>query len=666
MIHLQYLLLENFMNIELLELEFESNQVVIIHGDNGSGKTAMMSAIALALLGYRKGDSYRDFIKSGQESSHIILDILYRGEPLHFDIVINNNKNNTPLTRKLIFRGTTYVNSECSAFLESLDIEYLEHVMFLFQKDNSIVDLKSGERAKLFKKLFHFEFEEQVAELKARLADETQKQVEATIRLEEASKRTFEMSPLLPEINVEQELIRIAELDAIIAKASSFDENALAQVDEALRREKLKLSRYEAAAKQYKNDIDAKCKALEDFKKLTEPISVNMDSENLHAKLKKEEELYRELILKKKLLQSEYVQAKSQLDVSRTGICHACGNEIDEAHVRNLENKVEELAQRFTEIEIEEKSYVDSIASLTQSYTTAKNLEEKALEERRQYEYKKASLSDYATIIEQSKKLLDDVTLEIEACIKEIQRLEGEKENNSNAYRIIEQAAAAKIERELLQRKVDDANRIAIINSERKRQNQLLQEEAKKHDKELKALAASISETTTGIATLKKALEIFETDFPNFIILRTCSHVENYINDFVAKIFPYMRVKLSQNRGGIDFYYTITDDDEAGWLSVKMASGAQAAILSLAWRIAIAKLYGVTTLLLDEVDAEATDENSKYIYEFISTLTAFDQIILISHRKEALRTVAALADNVMCFEVDNGVYTRVADPEFLD
>lgn len=126
-----------------------------------------------------------------------------------------------------------------------------------------------------------------------------------------------------------------------------------------------------------------------------------------------------------------------------------------------------------------------------------------------------------------------------------------------------------------------------------------------------------------------------------------------------------MQVTLKPNRGGVEFYYTV-DYTTNRWLSVKMASGAQAAILSLAWRVAIAKLYGVTTILLDEIDADCTDENSKLLYEFVASLDMFHQIILISHRKEALRAVAALADNVTCYWVTSGGnYLEVADPDSI-
>lgn len=665
MVHLRSLSLENFMNIESLELEFHHNQVVMIHGDNGSGKTAMLSATALALLEYRKGDTYKDFIRVGQENSHVVLDVLYRGEPLNIDIIISNNKYDTPLTRRITYKNSTYVNSECTAFLKSLDIEYLEHVMFLFQKDNSIVDLKPGERAKLLKKLFRFEFEEQVQELKNRLAYEQQRQLEATIRLEEASKLKFEEQALLTPIDVSRELIEIQRLEAIIEKAASFDQKTLDTIQESLDREKSKLARYKALLKQHQADVADKIAAFEAFKNLKEPAIVEIISPEIAQAIKKDEENYRSIVLQRELLQSELKQLTSQLETSKTGVCYACGNTIGEEHVQTLEHKIAQVSKNLVSIEEKEKELKEIIIQKTAEYEARLAFEQKAQEARKDYDIQKATYSTYEISISQATKLIEGIAVEIDNCTKEIQRLEALREENKEAYVLLAEADKARKSKQELAKKVAEAQKIEIVNAEREQSNIAIRKQAAEHEKLLEELSNTVAEASTSVATLKKALDIFETEFPNFIILRTCSHVEAYINEFIRKIFPYMKVKLLQSRSGVDFFYTVNECEEA-WLPVKMASGAQSAILALAWRVAIAKLYGVSTLLLDEVDAEATDENSKYIYEFISSLTMFDQIIMISHRKEAIKTIANLADSVVCYEVENGVYNQVLDPEDLD
>ena len=134
------------MSIDCLDLEFSDTQITAITGQNGSGKSSLIYAIALALTGYRKGESYKDYIKTGKNSSKILLEILLKGVAASFDIEINGDKKKTgTLNRKVSYKGKTYLNSEFSQFIESEGLEELETLMFMFQGYHDIIDLKPAE-----------------------------------------------------------------------------------------------------------------------------------------------------------------------------------------------------------------------------------------------------------------------------------------------------------------------------------------------------------------------------------------------------------------------------------------------------------------------------------------------------------------------------------------
>ena len=91
MITLKTLHIENFMSIDCLDLEFSDNQITAITGQNGSGKSSLIYAIALALTGYKKGEPYKDYIKTGKESAKVTMEVFLKGLPAYFDIEINGN-----------------------------------------------------------------------------------------------------------------------------------------------------------------------------------------------------------------------------------------------------------------------------------------------------------------------------------------------------------------------------------------------------------------------------------------------------------------------------------------------------------------------------------------------------------------------------------------------
>ena len=186
MITLKTLHIENFMSIDCLDLEFSNNQITAITGQNGSGKSSLIYAVALALTGYKKGESYKDYIKTGRDFAKVILETSLKGFPAIFDIEVNGDKKKAgTLNRKVTYKGKTYLNSEFSQFIESEGLEELETLMFMFQGYHDIIDLKPSERANLLKKLFKFEFPEIVDGLKKDQEQYKRESLEQNAKIEE-------------------------------------------------------------------------------------------------------------------------------------------------------------------------------------------------------------------------------------------------------------------------------------------------------------------------------------------------------------------------------------------------------------------------------------------------------------------------------------------------
>ena len=176
-------------------------------------------------------------------------------------------------------------------------------------------------------------------------------------------------------------------------------------------------------------------------------------------------------------------------------------------------------------------------------------------------------------------------------------------------------------------------------------------------------MSSEINEKDAKIKNLKGCLDVFQRDFPNFIVLRACSQLEGYVNEFVHRVFPYMNVSLKQDRQGVQFFYKIKGQDRD--LSIKMASGAQKSVLTLAYKIAEAKLYGLDCIILDECDASLNDENSSMLYKFIAEINSFKQLIFVSHRKKAIKEVhESFKGNMRCYWVESGTYNEI-DPDCL-
>lgn len=673
MIQLVSLSLRNFMTLETLDMSFSPRESLMITGNNGSGKSTLFTAIALALIDYRKGDSYKDYVRRGCTEATLLLEARYKGHPITYDIKIVDAKYGNPMTKKITYLGTTYTNSECKVFAELHDMDYLEHTMFLFQNDSSIVDLKPAQRAHLLRKLFHFEFDDALASLKGSLDQYQLQKLSATARWEELLKRRFIPNRLVPELSRGEEasiLKKLKSLQLEINKISQYDPEVVKRVEGDIAITKQARLAAEKSMKDNTSwlevihtNLDHKSVLVKNYQETINsiPEDIHQQVQDINKKIQEATSQMTDAASDVKLCNQEVNTLKSQLDISSAGICHACGHTIEEGHICELTEKYEK-ALKGKELAVEALSsyrkFVDELRSKETELRRLATSRESSLSNKRSAEKEIDSLnadkSRAESLIEEKKTSLTYLNTRLEALLVE------DESHREVREQLAKQASLTK-DKESLEEVLALQQKNKIVNEERQNLNKKMKEEKENHDRVVRELSQQVNDLSSQYDITKKAISILETDFPNFIILKTCAQLELYINSFIQKVFPYMEVKLKPVRSGVEFYYTSASSDNE-WLSVKMASGAESAVLSLAWRVAIAKMYGVTTLLLDEVDAAASEENSQVIYEFIASLDTFKQIIFISHKKEAMRAIVSLMDSVTCYYVQDGEYMWIDEP----
>lgn len=660
MVKLHSISLTNFMNIEQLDLEFDDKTTVMIGGDIGEGKSTLVFALALALVGYRKGDSYRDYVKRGAGEARVSLYADLFGYPIYYDIHIYNREYGQPMEKTIRYRDKVYGNSECKLLMDELDVEYLEHVMFLYQNDSSIVDLKPAERAKLLKKLFHFEFEDQVTLLKRKLDDEQLQMHDASIRYEEANKRAFNIVKLLPSVSnedLEDWKISLANKRKELSSLEQFNEVFVKTFEKELKEAEGnyigRKSWYDKSSLQIqKKESEIETAKIEFANLVINCIDDNSEQlEQDLSSLKKEKDDKKQQLAV--TIHSLDVLEK-QLAVASTGVCHACGHEVDENHVNSLQqtcdetlNKKRELESKLTAINVRINEINANLKAIEDYYTAY----EKKTSLGGQIEFLSSQLDDLRVAFQESENALTFAKNKLDELENKASQIQSIKEG-------LQRRKSTESEILRLEARLEEALHNNSINEERVKTNMEIEHLREEHSALLSSLSTQYNNHSLQTDVLKKSLAVFETDFPNYIILKTCAQLESYINGFIQKVFPYMRVKLKPSRSGVEFYY-VSQSAEDDWLSVKMASGSQSAILSLAWRVALAKLYGVSTIILDEADASTPEDTAQIIYQFISELDTFDQIIFISHKRQAMKELSSLIDNVVCYYVQDGEYTVI-------
>ena len=660
------------MSISEQEIEFNEG-ITGITGENGSGKSSLLNAIGLCLTEYRAGDSLRDYVKAGELEAQIDLEGFYKGYPISYNVVINNRPYGNPLKRKVSYKGKVYENSDYSKFIKHENLENLEKVMFLFQGDTSLTSIKPSERATILKQLFNFNFEDQVNSLSDSISSAQEDKARIQGSLSAYRSRTFEKQSLSREVSEremaswEDEYLSLNHQLSTLKNINDSQTNSLKSKIKEMISEK---SRALSGETSLRESIRKNLKDISELESLIEksegievPKELPLKIEERNEVLKKLSEKASDANNKKSVCLYKVKELKAQIEISKKGYCHSCGQKIESSYVeelllqlKNEEMKAENIQEELRSIqkEIEETSQQQiSDEKTLENITSVIN---RAADAKKKLEEKRNSLH----VLEKS---LEEKKSSIELIEKQLSYLEETLKEQDDLLKKLEEKESLLKKSKELESKINNAKSVRVGNEVKRAQNERIEKEKKECDDQISKLSAEINEKDAKIKNLKGCLDVFQRDFPNFIVLRACSQLEGYVNEFVHRVFPYMNVSLKQDRQGVQFFYKIKGQDRD--LSIKMASGAQKSVLTLAYKIAEAKLYGLDCIILDECDASLNDENSSMLYKFIAEINSFKQLIFVSHRKKAIKEVhESFKGNMRCYWVESGVYNEI-DPDCL-
>lgn len=684
MVFIKTLTLSNFMCITEAQLDFSNNYVTILAGLPGQGKSAVIEAIALCFTERRRGDSYKDFIKRGETSSKIHLDAAIFGNPIVFDVELLDKKGSTPVNRTIVYENKTYTNSECSLLLESFDIEYLQHNMFSFQGEGSITGLRPAERAKLLKRVLSVEFISQVEQLDAEIEKAQIATNNSQIQLDLLKNRKFTYQPtktILSDHERSQLLISIEELKTHI---KNIEHEQLFQLENKQRLEVLRasyssltvrkashekeLKELEAHLIQIQKDVQEYNKQLLLLPKVEECQSqIEEDSDTLQIiqQLLREDQ-NRKIAYTDNLndLKVKKSKIQSHIESHKLGECPSCGQKTHPERIPSLEEELLQIDQSINEIksmlsDCEESIFnenkkinelTSTITSLNRDIKNSSDLSSRyssMLKTLRENEARSSvAVNNVIEAIKEEKRQLEEMSTQIAEMSKysfdatELERLK---------------LTLREHEKHLQD---DDINKnvnvsIALYN------DSILKEENENATK-INEIIAQQNTLLTNIGTYKEAKRILEVELPNYIIVKACSKLEYHINNFITSVMPGMVVRLFQSRSGVEFFYSPkgTPEDINDWISTKMSSGFERELLSVAWRVALARAYKLQILLLDEIDSAANPVSSERMYKELANISGFKQLIIISHKAEIVDVFQQETSNVALYLVNNGNFTQ--------
>ena len=681
MIKPKYIHIQNFNNITDAELDL-SSAVSLFVGDNGSGKTSVVDAIGLCLFEYKRSDTYADYIKSGKDNACIYFECEISNEPITFNITINKT-GSTALEREVNFQGKVYHNSEVSTLLESLNLKYFSDIFCSMQNGKDITRLSPTERVAYIQKLLAFSFGPQI-----KTTDDTIKQLTETIT--ELSATNAALSQTIQNLekqikplnnldnlysNIDEIKTKASQLQSyIVSKTAALRSNAaVAIVKDKINAEIValtnELTSKNTKAAEIKLANESRTKTVNKISEAKAIISeYEVKINNIETKLNSLDTQYaaQETIVQNK--SAEYYAAEAQLNVCKNNFdkvnhdkCPYCGQDIsadNKAHYKQELDNAEETTLKLQKDLSIEKDKLNTLsnekAGLLQEKMSLAALLNAQNNQLKSYETELVCIDNELT---QLKPLLENIN-SIEQLIKEKQdllKLENEKlleidnEEWNNSQKQLSEYNQI----------ITNYQRIVDENIHIQAANETLQ---KNIDLQRKALDENIEKYTLlsdDLAVYKEAKQIFEKKLPQFIIIKTCKKIQNKLNELVQTIFPNLYIRLFYSKKGIEFFYSTSGaiDEEAdkdSMLPIKQASGFEKAILSICFKSVLCEAYDIPFVILDEVDAAASEENSRRFFDIVINGGLFQQSIIISHKIDIQDTIKGMSDSISSYMVAEG------------
>jgi len=150
---------------------------------------------------------------------------------------------------------------------------------------------------------------------------------------------------------------------------------------------------------------------------------------------------------------------------------------------------------------------------------------------------------------------------------------------------------------------------------------------------------------------LTSSKDILNNDFSSYMVDKGAEFLKTKMNDFFRRTYGKYNITFQKDKGSIDFFFQDGDNKET---PCSMLSGYEKDVCATANRIALSSLQHLGFMIVDEIDAHASDSRSVELFDSILSEKQIGQIFVITHN-EASKEYFSNSQNCKIVEVTNGM-----------
>ena len=707
--------LKNFQSIRQAEFKFRKG-IICFTGDNGEGKSTVLHAITMLLFNSYDGN-LKDYITWGEKEFQISIDFSHEGvdytESLSYSLTKGSERTIVNNDTGQIFSGLACVTQ----LNKILDPSQASAAIVAMENQQNLVSTTPSQRREYLKKIYSLEFKEEIEKIaqdisraendiirlqtekdvleasqyplkeELELPDEKEYKgsVQAIQQIESQIQSLKEQVEKLDRLEIQRRDIT-SQLYMVEKKTSQAKESLsrLASENDSLEKDLHSLSEKDVS-KENRIKVEEEQKSYEltkqSYQQNIHKIQAELDGLPLPTRVSRR--AYEELLHRESELSYAYSAGEKKLKALAEGICPTCGREISSADLEAERESLQQIDQELSKVRQQKASEQKQIESLTdQNEKTQRRREQvrkdlddavhslSLLEESHkstldrlnllleqdklrleneisQKTQKLASNEDLIKVTEDSLASFERQNVEYEARLKEV---ESEIQKIEDPSRAIQELESSKKEPLRVVKEYEDAvaynKSIQVYNSE------MLERQAER-DAKVSELDISLTDLNQKKTMMTVAKGIVQREFPSFVISRMVETLSAYVNEFLQKVYSKYQISIEESKNSLNFLFGEFKSD------VKMASGFEKSVFSLAYMYALGKIQSYGLLICDEGDAAASDENAARFYQTLGhSLEWLEQIMCITHKGE-IKDLLKNDFHAQVFSVEHGEFREV-------
>ena len=638
--HLKTLELTNFMKFSHEVFDLSKNLNLIIW-PNGGGKSSVLEALALSFQLKERGNSVTNYIRKGTKNASVILECEWLGKPLLIKSLFLQKGMGRKIKREVEYDGQKYEDTVANNFLAAHFKEQHNIVSFALQGKEKFISNSKAKNLQNLVDILQINFTKELSLVKDILKEnytkkETQLHQQNNIKgsLQTASESLNNFKAAL--VNTENALKNLknpgfvlSDLENEILNTNTKLQN-LKNVVAQNEKKKSEIVYWENEVAKTKNIITQKENELnripqnltvlstDDLEKESKEITVNLQTLNIS---------FREKISCISALNTKIDAENKRINLFKNGICPTCERALEESQKIEMQNSL----QNLLDSKVQEENIKNE---LSLKIKENENLSVEKQKEINNIKIKNSEVSHSIQIkeilskdIEEKKRYLESVETKLNSLKSEIfENVDDLEMSSLNAN------LAALQEKKNLQ--MNFQNEKSLKENEIKKTLQYINEfelKVKDFEQKEKEVEEIMSSIEAEINKWNRVTDIF-TNIPKIHLKNVLDDIIKVCNSIVTD-FGYKDLKIIQDEKGLEFIlgnWPLGDVEEAD-ITYEMCSTFEKSLINISFIYALAKMFRVPFICIDELDANSDDANTNKLGDLVLEMLKTVPVVAVSH-----------------------------------